>query len=367
MARASGARSRGNARTTRPAAARPRSPLPRARVVQPRVDGRRWGAGFVIGVIVAAGGILLTVAPTIGLERTLGISAALPARTALTAAAAAAGVVCAICAIANRGRFLLPVATALLVVAIFNAPIVVLRGFGSSTAADVTGRVAVLEWNTNGGLVAPAAVAVLAAREHADIVVLPDAGIGTKAADYRTAFASSGLDMRLYSAPGRDAQLAVFVTAGLAAQYPAGQTGPDASKTLVLEPSSPALPTIVALHAPHPTLGGIALWRSELNWVAQRCAAASVLVSGDFNASIDDFGAPSLGGCRDAAAQKGAASTGTWPTAVPSLLGMPIDHTLLTARAGSVASFAVLGSEDSSGARHRPTLTVLSTTWGSAP
>jgi endonuclease/exonuclease/phosphatase family metal-dependent hydrolase len=91
-------------------------------------------------------------------------------------------------------------------------------------------------------------------------------------------------------------------------------------------------------------------------------------VVGDFNASIDDFGGPTLGSCIDAAWQRDGASVGTWSTKLPTLLAMPIDHVLLTPSVGEVTSFTVLTDQDDSGARHRPVMAVitLSTTAGAA-
>lgn len=50
---------------------------------------------------------------------------------------------------------------------------------------------------------------------------------------------------------------------------------------------------------------------------------------------------------------------GTWSTSLPSLLAMPIDHVLAAPAVGRVTSVTVLSSEDGSGTRHRPTMTVL--------
>ncbi|MHA7985154.1 endonuclease/exonuclease/phosphatase family protein [Rathayibacter sp. CAU 1779] len=322
----------------------------------------RWALSFVMAVIVAGVGVLLTVAPTVGLARAIGISAVLPARTAVTAAALALGVVLALCCLARAGRPLLPIATALLVVAILNVPVVVFRGFSAEAPqAAGAGQLRVLEWNTNGGLVEPSTVAALAARERADVVVLPDAEIASTASAYRAAFDAKGVSFRLYAGTSPGAQVAVFLSPSLAAEYPHAVPGPDADTTIILEPTSSRLPTILALHSPIPTPTGIGHWRDDLDWVTERCGSGSVLVAGDFNASVDDFGGPGLGRCRDAATTRGAASVGTWPMRVPAFLGMPIDHVMLTDGASGVRSFSVLTSEDASGARHRPTLTVIAT------
>ena len=69
--------------------------------------------------------------------------------------------------------------------------------------------------------------------------------------------------------------------------------------------------------------------------MAAACESPDVVVVGDFNGTLDDFGGPRIGGCRDAAALRGDAALGTWPTAVPPLLAMPIDHVLLGSRGGA--------------------------------
>lgn len=82
------------------------------------------------------------------------------------------------------------------------------------------------------------------------------------------------------------------------------------------------------------------------------------MVAGDFNASIDGFNGPALGQCRDAASRMKSAAVGTWPTNLPTWLGMPIDH-VLAGNTWKVVSYSVLTSQDKTSARHRPTLAVM--------
>jgi endonuclease/exonuclease/phosphatase (EEP) superfamily protein YafD len=126
----------------------------------------------------------------------------------------------------------------------------------------------------------------------------------------------------------------------------------------VLLPRRHGLPRLVALHAAQPALRGNADWNADLRWVAAQCRRADVIAVGDFNATLDTFGGAALGGCRDAASLAGAASLGTWPTAVPPLLGMPLDHVLLGS-GWRLDGYSVLHGEDGSGARHRPVLAVV--------
>ena len=126
----------------------------------------------------------------------------------------------------------------------------------------------------------------------------------------------------------------------------------------MLTPNAPGVPLLVALHAPQPGLRSTAPWSSALTWVERECSTRTAVAVGDFNATVDNFGSAALGGCRDAAIARRSGAVATWPTSMPTWLGMPIDH-VLTGDAWRVVSFTVITSEDGSGARHRPILAVL--------
>ncbi|HEX7659595.1 MAG TPA: endonuclease/exonuclease/phosphatase family protein [Pseudonocardiaceae bacterium] len=327
-------------------------------------SGRRtgWIVGGVLATVLVLFGLVVLLAPRLGLSRTLGIAAVLPARDALTAGGVLALVIAAVACFWRSPRpVALPLGVAMVILVAASTPAFVGRGLTDADpdAPDAT-RLRVLEWNTNGGLVDPDAIMSLADRQQADVVVLPDALIGKTTSAYRQAIAASGGKMRLFAQSGRSVELAVLIAEPYADEYRITGAGPDANKTLILAPARSDLPTIVALHSVKPTPRGMSLWRSELNWVADQCGSGRVIVTGDFNASIDNFGGPGLGTCRDAAIAMHAGSVGTWPTVLPTWVGMPIDHVLTTPAAGSVLGFTVLASEDRSGARHRPTLTVIS-------
>nr|WP_255480950.1 endonuclease/exonuclease/phosphatase family protein [Quadrisphaera sp. RL12-1S] len=220
----------------------------------------------------------------------------------------------------------------------------------------------VLEWNTNTDLTSPDVVARLAAAQRADVVILPEVALRSGSA-YRRAFTAAGVSLMRVNRHSSTTQVAVWMAPRLARHY-SSVPGPDPVKTVELTTTTPGLPTLLALHAPWPVGERLAGWDEDVDWVASQCAAGAaagrpVLVAGDFNASTDDFGGPSLGGCTDAATLRHSAGVGTWSTHVPTLLAMPIDHVLLTPSAGAVTSFTVLTSEDGSGTRHRPTMAVI--------
>lgn len=309
-------------------------------------------------VIVVIGGTV-TFTPWLGLGRAPVLAAILPARAAVTVAFAVAVAVVVAALLWRPIRMAaLSVAVVLGVLVAANGLVLAHRGLqGDQPIAHGTLRV--FEWNTNGGLVPPQTVARAAAAARADVVVLPDAGSEAAAEATGTWLNRHGRPVRVFST-GPSAQVAVLIRTGLASSYSA-HPGVDPLKTLVL--TSTAGPTIIGLHAPQPLLRGLEGWRDDLDWVGNVCArGAAVIVSGDFNASADSFASGHLGTCTDAASTVHAAAVGTWPTAIPPVLGMPLDHTLVSPSAGTAVSWTVLRAEDASGARHRPTIATVGAT-----
>lgn len=322
---------------------------------------------WALAAVVGLAGLVLFLAPLVGWERQQVIAAALPARAGLTAAAVVVLVVTVGLSLWRRSRAVaLPLALSLALVVALHAPVVISRGMTTEpVAAPAPGQLRVLEWNTNGALVAPDVVARLAAEQQADVVVLPQRALRVGNHGFRRAFDRAGHPMTRASAPGYRTQMAVFMTAELAPHY-RYRPGPDPEKSVALipvpagDPGAIGLPTIVAVHAPWPVGGTLPGWERDVDWVTDLCSTGSpVIAVGDFNASIDDFAGPWLGECVDAAAQRDGASVGTWPTRLPALLSMPIDHVLLTPDAGTLESFTVLTSQDDSGTRHRPVMAVI--------
>lgn len=320
------------------------------------------GAGWWIvggGLLVAA--LVVELAPALGLQRLPVIASLLAPRNAATVVlAAVAAALLAVAALA-RGirRPLLPLGVAAAVAAAVGVLVVLAHGVTSEApAAAAAGDLRILSWNTNGDLVRPSAVAALAAKERADIVVLPDV-VGRPAGDgYRAAFRAAGLDVAAYPPISGGVQAAVLVARRLGSYGPVVQHSPEPERSVALTARTASLPRIVAIHALKPLPGRTAGWRADLDWVARLCADPSTIAVGDFNATVDNFDAGRVGGCRDAAAERGAASVGTWPTALPTWAAMPIDHVLLGG-AWTPRSFTVLTEADGSGARHRPILAVV--------
>jgi len=319
-----------------------------------------WRRGWLVAVPVVVAGLVLLLAVPLGINRMVPFAALLCLRAGLTVLACAGAVVAAATVPWRRGRpLVVPVGLALLLLGVASGGVVVSRGFANpAPPRQAAGQLRILSWNTNGGLVDPSVVVGLAARLRADIVVLPDAGIAGAAGAYARAFTGAGYPMRLAAASGPSAQLAVFVAAPYDADYQHVTTGPDPDRTLRIASDVAGLPTIVALHAPQPTFHGTDPWNVDLAWVADQCRSGEVVAVGDFNATVDSFGTSTLGHCADAATARHAGSVGTWPTAVPTWLGMPLDHVLATP-GWRTRAFTVIADQDNSGALHRPIFTVL--------
>lgn len=324
-------------------------------------DGR-GRSGLLLGAVVLVAAVALQVAGVVGLGRLPVVAALVAPRDAEVAAMLAAGVLLLLIAAARRARpVALPVGAALVVAGVVGLVPAALRGWAmEAPGAPRAGTVRILSWNINGDLVPPSTMARLAAREHADVVVLPEIAPAVNGADYLPAFRAAGLAVSAVPAIDRGSRETVVLVATAAGRYRADAPwalAPDS--WTVVRPSVAGPPVIGALHAAIPAAGGNRLWQAEIAGVAGLCRNPRAIVVGDLNATLDHFGGPGIGGCRDAAALRGAASVGTWPTALPPVLAMPIDH-VLVGTAWRVDRFSVLTGEDGSGARHRPVLAVLS-------
>ncbi|PZE24903.1 hypothetical protein DEJ02_14475 [Curtobacterium sp. MCLR17_042] len=319
---------------------------------------------MVVVIVLLVGAVLGAVfvaAPWLAVGRAPVLAAVLPARSLVSAGLVAAGVALVLVAVVlRRTRAVRLVAASLgavlLVVAVANTAVLGVRGWDVRPVDGARGALRVFEWNTNGGLVGAQGIARAALTARADVVVLPDAGDRRAATAVARAMGQYGRPVRVFMG-GAGAQVAVLVGADRAS---GASMSPGVDPVNTMTVSGPSIPTIVAVHAPQPFVRGLAGWRTDLRWVGEQCGRdADVVVSGDFNGSVDSFDGGGPGSCRDAASTVHAAGLGTWPTWLDPRLAMPIDHTLVDPSAGVVRSWSVLTSQDDSGARHRPTLTVV--------
>lgn len=260
-----------------------------------------------------------------------------------------------------------------------NAGILALRGLdnGSETgereAASTEGSITVLAWNTMGEVPGVESIAALTLETQADIVALPETTDVT-ATEVAIALREAGQPMWVVTssfdlvAKARSTTLLISPNLGDYTVVSEPGSGPPGNTnvlpTVVAVPTNGEGPVIIGAHAVAPIEGQMANWRSDLGWLAERCASGNVIMAGDFNATIDNMaghgiGEGTLGVCRDAAEQAGAAAIGTWHADWPQLLGAPIDHVFASPN-WQVDSFRVVGNQDQAGSDHRPIVAVLS-------
>lgn len=271
-------------------------------------------------------------------------------------------------ALARRGRVLsLGMVVVLLLFAVANSTVLAIRGISGLPASEAPDQLVVLSWNTLGEVPDADSIARIALDQRADIIALPEttASVGEEIA---IAMRQSGSPMWVKTiafdeiAKARSTTLLISPELGDYEVTSVAGTGPPGNTntlpTVVAVPTNGDGPKIVAVHAVAPIRWEMRNWRSDLAWLAEQCDDADVIMAGDFNATVDHFTGHGIDGgdfgrCHDAALAAGAAAIGTWPTAVPPLLGSPIDHVLVTGN-WEVDSFEVLTEHDHSGSDHRP-------------
>ena len=266
-------------------------------------------------------------------------------------------------------RFVASIAVLLLVFAALSTAVLATRGFGSLGFETVNGNtVTVLAWNTLGDAPGSAAIADLAIASEADVIALPETteAIGLEVV---TAMALAGRPMQTFTiafdqiSKARSTTLLIAESLG---DYAVDSTEPNSLvlPTVIARPVDGSGPTIMAVHLVAPLPGEFDHWQSDLAWIASACDGPNVILAGDFNATLDHFGGlattegATLGECIDTANASDNAAVGTWPTALPSLLGAPIDHVMVTPN-WTVTGMRVIENYDKFGSDHRPVLAQL--------
>ncbi|GGD36453.1 endonuclease [Microbacterium faecale] len=249
-----------------------------------------------------------------------------------------------------------------------------LRGYGAATMPDKEeSSVRVMTWNTLGNATGAETIARTAVAMEADIVALPETakGVGEEVAVLMRDLGSPmWVHSEIYNEDverGPQAwQTTLLVSPGLGdySVIDASQDGTTMLPSAVAMPLNDGSgPIIVAAHAVAPQARYMAEWRSDLRWLADQCVDDNVIMVGDFNATVDHMaalgeGGNDLGWCRDAAAESGNGAVGTWPTWLPSTLGTPIDHVLVS-DAWEVSGSIVVTNVDDAGSDHRPLVVQL--------
>ncbi|MGP3536145.1 endonuclease/exonuclease/phosphatase family protein [Microbacterium sp. RD1] len=337
---------------------------------------RRVLAVLVAGACAVAA-MVLTWPQLLHLERTFPVAQVIAFRGPLALAFGAAFLLALLLALARPLRaFALTLAVIALLAGVANAGILVARGSGSDTLPEKTpGAIRVLTWNTAGSATTADTIAQIAIAMAADIVTLPETTIET-GEQVAIAMRDRGSPMWAhhaaygeYGVDGWDATSTTLLISPELGDYAVIESSQDGSSNTSTVPSAVAMPVdgegpiVVAAHAVAPRQDYMDSWANDLRWLADQCASANVILAGDFNATIDhmdglgvDGGV--LGRCHDAASETGNGGVGTWSTRVPTLLGAPIDHILVSPEWRPTGS-AVLKSLDGSGSDHRPLVVQL--------
>jgi endonuclease/exonuclease/phosphatase (EEP) superfamily protein YafD len=343
-------------------------------------------------ILLAAVALLIAAWPQLfGLERSLGAAQVVALRGTAALVAGVGVVACLLIALVSRRvrRFAATLALLLLAFTGVSAAVLATRGgtpagFQTKASHDLT----VLSWNTLGDAPGADEIAKLAIQQKADVVALPETSAQTAAA-VRDLMGRSGIRMQLltlsYDKVAKAHTTALLISAKLGEyRLDEGHGSTKTSPSVLAVPVDGHGPTIVAAHPVSPMPGEMANWRSGLQWLAARCAAATTaasgsasgsssastggtIMAGDFNSTLDHYaglgaktatGEGDLGACHDGARAEKSAAVGSWPTSLPSTMGAPIDH-VMASDGWTFVGFRVIGTEDGAGSDHRPVVAQL--------
>jgi len=326
-------------------------------------------AGIIIGSVAVLG--VLVWPQVIGAERIFVLAQAVALRGVLFIALVLAALVCGVLSLRARKRrpALITIALALVLAAVLDASVIGARGVDAAGIGSATrGEVRILSWNTEHAAPGSKAIADLVIAQGASIVVLPETDSGATT-EIASRIKATGLPVYADtieqdfpgSTPTSLLVVGDLVTAGYRHASAAGSTPGQPSG--LWESTDPTAPIIGAVHTVPPMPWAMPLWSSGLDWAADNCVDARVVMAGDFNATSDHFSSLGIDGgavgrCHDAAGELSAASRGTWPSNVPELLASPIDH-VLVGSAWEVSGFDVLDPGAAQGSDHRPILAIL--------
>lgn len=250
----------------------------------------------------------------------------------------------------QRRRWLVAGVAGLVVLTAFIAR-PVSQGLASQAAATGQSLITFLSWNAQGvdpGDIAGRVLPVLLARDI-DVLVLPETG-GAVADTVSEALSLGNWRHSMFE---REAT-SVFMVAELAeAEGYELHDGNPPWAGLLVSPRSPSLtaPVIVAVHVQQPSFGNLEVRESHLEWIRGVCDSQQYVVAvGDFNATPNHLPEGLLGRCVDVALNNGGGAASTWPTWLPSWLGISLDRMMVgPPYAAADAGFEVLRGFDVSG------------------
>ncbi|HEX5859162.1 MAG TPA: endonuclease/exonuclease/phosphatase family protein [Microbacterium sp.] len=333
--------------------------------------------GTLATVLFAIAAAVLTWPSFFRLERTFPVAQVISFRGVLVLAFIAVVVVALMLAMWRPLRgFAFSIALVAAIAVIANVSVLVSRGLGADTLPTATATsVRVMTWNVSGDATPAEEVAKTAIAMDADIIALPEMAnsVGESVA---VAMREMGRPMWVHHVQynseiqnGPQAWETTILISPDMGDYSVIESSRDGSSNTNVMPSAVAMPvdgdgpTVVAVHAVAPRPAYMSSWRDDLQWLADQCAEANVIMAGDFNATVDHMGGlgvdgATLGRCDDAAIATGNGAVGTWTSSLPALAGAPIDHVLHSGHWRPTGS-VVLRSMDRSGSDHRPLIVQL--------
>ncbi|OKL53287.1 hypothetical protein BSZ39_10240 [Bowdeniella nasicola] len=119
--------------------------------------------------------------------------------------------------------------------------------------------------------------------------------------------------------------------------------------TVAVEFEDQRLPRIIGVHVAPPLPGLMGKWKADLERTVDYVKAyeGSLIVAGDFNATLRHGALTSLRHPQETANQCETRGNGSWPTSIPSFLRARIDHILISGNLAAVkCSEMDLGSSD---------------------
>lgn len=337
--------------------------------------------GVLITLLFACATAVLSFPSFFRVEHVYPVAQLVAMRGALVAGFAAIALLFVLLAAARRIRgFALSMAMVAVIGAIAGGVTLGLRGYGhESLPAATDTSVRVMTWNTLGNAAGAYRVAQTAIAMDADIIALPETSqdVGEQIA---VQMRELGRPMWVHTVgynqqagPTPQAWETTLLISPDLGDYSVIESSANGTSNTTTLPSTVAMPVdgqgpiVVAVHAVSPMPAYMEEWPADLQWIADQCASGnSVILAGDFNATLDHMQrlgmeGHDLGYCDDAAAETGNGAVGTWPTQAPSLLGAPIDHVLHSSDWRATGSL-VLTNLDEAGSDHRPLVVQLEPT-----
>ncbi|MEJ2864995.1 endonuclease/exonuclease/phosphatase family protein [Actinomycetospora flava] len=251
-----------------------------------------------------------------------------------------------------------PAGLALGLVGVLGLGMVLPRAVGSSETGATGGpELTVLTASAYLSRADPDALASLISSRTPDVVVLPEARGTLRDRLQQALVDESGGEAgqsgyRVFAADARrdDSPMTVFVRRSVGRPAVTPNRDTEFPSLIVDLPDVDGQAVrVVATHPQSPRPGDTNAWRRDVEALSRWCTGdRPTVVAGDLNATLDHAELrAATEGCTDAASDVGEGLVGTWPAAAPRLLGVQIDHVLVSGgpRAREVEIVDVPGSD----------------------